>query len=124
MKTKKLLSGLFLLLMLFSCSDSNDPAPLDIFIPNLSNQWASNRNSNFFFLAETEGVNKSNFTGNEQDEDGNVAQLTGNFENYNVQFTFDVSKVTYSGKFIKGSKPLRMELKGSDGKNLVITRQE
>lgn len=124
MKTKKLLSGLFLLLMLFSCSDSNDPAPLDIFIPNLSNQWASNRNSNFFFLAETEGVNKSNFTGNEQDEDGNVAQLTGNFENYNVQFTFDVSKVSYSGKFIKGSKPLRMELKGTDGKNLVITRQE
>ena len=124
MKSPRLLIGTLLLLTLFSCSDSSNPAPMvsDIFIPNLSNQWTSSRGTNFFFTADNPGTNKSTFTGSEQDGENNTV-LTGNYENYTVQFTFDVSKVTYTGKFIKGSSPLRMELKGSDGKSLTITQQ-
>lgn len=125
MKTSKLFSGAMLLLMLFSCSDSNDPSPLaDLFVPNLSNQWASSRNSFFFFTADAKGrgTNKSTFTGSEQK--GGNDDLTGSYENYDVQFTFDVSKVTYKGKFIKGSDPLRMELKGTDGESLTLIQQQ
>jgi uncharacterized protein YxeA len=112
-------------IMVFSCS--KDASVLDIFIPNLSNQWVSDRNTNFFFNPDDpEKKNEATFTGSEQNPGtGDVFQLTGKYKNYDVEFTFTEGSetgVTYTGKFIKNSNPLRMELKAPGNKKLTITQ--
>ncbi|MDB5126982.1 hypothetical protein [Mucilaginibacter sp.] len=111
-------------IMLFSCS--KDASVLDIFIPNLSNQWVSDRNTNFFFTSDNPDKNESTFFGNEQDPGtGDTFQLTGKYKNYDVEFTFTEGPetgVTYTGKFIKNSNPLRMEMKAPGNKKVTITQ--
>jgi hypothetical protein len=127
MKTK-LIIPICLIFMAIGCGKDGGSI-IDLFIPNLSNQWISNRNSNFFFLPEQDNVSESNFNGNEVANDDGVAQpFTGHFKNYDISFKFEDGPrkgETYSGKLIKGSNPLRMELKGdkTSGK-LIITRNE
>ena len=127
MKAKSSMAVLMLAAtMVFSCS--KDASVLDIFIPNLSNQWVSDRNTNFFFNSDDPDKNKneSTFTGNEQNPDtGDVFQLTGKYKNYDVEFTFTEGPekgITYTGKFIKNSNPLRMEMKAPGNVKVTITQ--
>jgi hypothetical protein len=123
----KLSMTIFILaaIMLFSCS--KDASVLDIFIPNLSNQWVSDRNTNFFFNPDDpDKKNEATFTGSEQNPGtGDVFQLTGKYKNYDVEFTFTEGPetgVTYTGKFIKNSNPLRMEMKAPGNIKVTITQ--
>lgn len=124
MKTKILfISCVFF--MILSCGKNKSDPIEDLFIPNLSNQWESSRNTNFFFLADKDNVNESTFLGNEQT--GATNQFLGSFKNYDIKFTFQDGPdkgVKYTGKFIKNSKPLQMKVKGSNGVELVITKNE
>lgn len=124
MKTK-ILCASCLLFIAFGCGKDGSNPILDVFIPNLSNQWVSSRNTNFFFLPDKDKVNESTFFGNEQD--GASIPFKGSYKNYDINFTFEDGPekgVKYTGKFIKNSKPLRMEVKGSNGVSLVITKTE
>jgi len=122
---KKLIIGykhlcLCFLLIVSGCKGDGGDI-LDIFIPNISNVWKSSRNTRFFFNPDKSGVNETTFSGSEQN--GTTEDLTGKFKNYDVEFTFingDEEGVKYTGKFIKGSNPLRLEVKGTNNVNLVI----
>ena len=125
MKSKFLFWGI-LSCFLIGCSGNSDmvtPVP-DVFIPDVSNTWNSSRSSTFFFTADKTGVNTSNFVG--QESSGAVADsLAGSFTNYNINFTFKKGTdagVTYTGKFVKGSNPLQMQLKGTNGVSLTLTK--
>jgi hypothetical protein len=76
------------------------------------------------FRADKTGVNTSTFVG--QETSGAVADgLAGSFTNYNISFTFKKgtdADVTYSGKVVKGSNPLQMQLKGTNGVSLTLTK--
>ena len=110
------------LLLAIACGDDS---PIDeLFIPNIDNAWSSSRGTTFVTSAETKDVNESDFTGNETDTNGDSFDLTGHFKNYDVNFTFTAgpeSGVTYTGKFVKGSAPLKMNVKGSNGVSLTLT---
>lgn len=100
--------------------------PLD-FIPNLSNAWENitDATNTFFFLPAQTNTNKSTFTGNENPPGGAPqVQFSGSFENENIEFTYTSGAQTgkkYSGKFIRDSNPLRMELK-SGAVTLILER--
>ena len=132
MKTKVLLliavTGLLLTgLSINSCSPNDDGGSTinDLFIPDFSNEWLSNRTDViFFFNPDTTNVNQGTFGGSEQTDSGNFI-VSGKFKNYDVQFTFTngaESGVTYSGKFVKSSTTLEMQLKGTNGKKLNLTK--
>lgn len=111
-----------LLFVIVSCG-SDDNSLVDIFIPNVSNQWTSDRGSRFFFNPDERDVNESNFTGSEQSTI--IDEFSGHFKNYDITFTFtegDEKEVKYTGKFIKGSNPLRIEVTGTNGKKIKITQ--
>lgn len=111
-----------LLFLIAGCSSDNDV--VDIFIPNVSNQWESDRNSKFFFNPENTDVNESNFIGSEQTSSDNF-EFTGFFKNYDIEFTFTEGAeqgVKYTGRFIKGSNPLRIEVNGTNKNKIKITQ--
>ena len=123
-KTTFLLSFIVLAFVAVSCNKSTDDG-IDIFIPNLSNNWTSSLDPDVhYFFAPTPGnenKNESDFTGN----DG-VNNLTGHYLNYDVSFTMSEGPeagVKYSGKFIKGD-PLKMQLHGTNGVDMTLTREE
>jgi hypothetical protein len=132
MKSKTFLLGI-MICFLAGCSGGGSTPGDDLFIPDISNQWVSSRTSIFFFNADKTNVNESTFTGEEEGTrtvDGQEISynddFNGHFKNYDISFTFTEgpdSLVTYSGKFVKGSNPLKMQLKGTNGKTLTITRQ-
>lgn len=126
MKTLTLVAMLFLL-MTGCSSDDGDSIIDDLFIPNVSNQWESDRNSTFFFNPKDgkTNVNESDFTGSEQTEDDSF-KLAGHFKNYDINFTFSEGPETgvkYTGKFIKGSNPLRIEVSGTNNKKIKIIQK-
>ena len=99
-----------------------------IFIPNIGNDWTSDRRQSLFVITPKDtGVNESTFEGSETDFvcdtcDGN---FTGSFKNYDVNFTFNSGPdkgVKYSGQFVKDSKPLQMRVTGTNGVSLKITK--
>jgi hypothetical protein len=111
-----------LLFLLVGCG-SDDNILADIFIPNVSNQWTSDRGSRFFFNPDERDVNESDFTGSEQN--GNNFEFSGHFKNYDITFTFNEGNeigVKYTGKFIKGSNPLRIKVTGTNGETIEITQ--
>jgi hypothetical protein len=118
-----------LLFLLVGCG-SDDNILADIFIPNVSNQWTSDRGSRFFFNPDERDVNESDFTGSEQTDVEDVNgddffELSGHFKNYDITFTINgglEQGVKYTGKFIKGSNPLRIEVTGTNGKKIKITQ--
>lgn len=122
---KIIIAAMTVLCISFSPScDTNTLA--EIFVPNISNQWTSNRNSFFFFLPDSTNVRSSTFNGNEN-RDANQDQFVGNFKDYDIEFTFTSGPdkdVKYKGKFIKGSSPLKISAKGTNGETLEILRQE
>ena len=126
---KKLMFAMLLLIIGACCSDG-DSLIEEMFIPNVSNQWTSDRNSRFFFNPSNTKVNESDFLGSEQTTIADVNGETffehsGHFKNYDINFTFTTGEdkgVKYSGKFIKGSNPLRIEVTGTNGKKIVITQ--
>ena len=125
---KKIILATFLFLIA-GCS-SDDGGFLDLFIPNISNQWESDRDSKFFFNPENTGVSESNFIGSEQtanaDENGETFfEFTGRFKNYDIEFTFTNGTekgIKYTGHFIKGSNPLRIEVTGTNKKKVKIVQ--
>lgn len=124
MKTK-ILCASCLLFIAFGCGKDGSNPILDVFIPNLSNQWESSRNTTFFFLPDKNDVNESTFFGNEQT--GQTNQFLGSFKNYDINFTFQDGPdkgIKYTGKFIKNSSPLQMKVKGSNGVELIITKTQ
>jgi len=110
------------LLLVMACGDDE---PVDeLFIPNISNQWESNRNSFFFFAAEKNGVNESDFTGSEQ-KDGDSFEFVGHFKNYDIEFTFSNGPeegIKYQGKMVKGSDPLKIKARGANGQQLELVQ--
>jgi len=109
---------------LISCS--GDGGLLDLFIPNLSNQWESNRETFFFFFADERDVNESTLTGSEQNDDGEIRNFTGRFKDYDIEFTFlegPEKGVKYTGKFIKDSDPLVIKVTGTNGVKLQIVQR-
>lgn len=114
-----------LLLMVSLAIACGDDSPLDeLFIPNIDNAWNSSRNSTFVTSAENRDVNESDFTGTETDSNGDAFDLTGHFKNYDVEFTFTngpEANVKYTGRFVKGSDPLKMNVTGSNGVSLTLT---
>jgi len=124
MKKRNVLYGILMVIIMAGCSGSSDPTD-DIFIANVSNAWTSNRNSRFLFNADKNDVSQSNFNGEEDDVDGNVNNMNGAFNNYDIHFTFTdgvENGVTYTGKFVKGSNPLKMIVKGTNNITLTITK--
>ena len=124
MKSKIWLCGVFV--MLFAGCSGNKDGGDDIFIANVSNAWNSSRSSTFIFNPDKTGVNESNFTGQELDNSNNDNEFSGSFKNYDIHFKFTSGNdagVTYTGKFVKGSDPLKMQLKGTNGVSLTITKQ-
>ncbi|EOR92921.1 hypothetical protein ADIARSV_4009 [Arcticibacter svalbardensis MN12-7] len=113
------------MLLATACTD-DDASIDDLFIPNVSNQWTSDRNSIFFFTTEQSNVSESTFTGNEQPQDNSndVYQLEGSFKNHDIEYTFSSGPETgikYTGKFIEGAS-LKIKATGSNGKKVEITR--
>ena len=113
-------------LLLLSAACADDDTGIDgLFIPNVSNQWTSNRNSIFFFNTESTNVSESTFTGNEQPLDNNdVYELEGSFKNHDIEYTFTSGPETgvkYTGKFIEGAS-LKIKATGSNGNKVEITR--
>jgi hypothetical protein len=125
MKSKILILSV-LTSILLGCSTSGDNSVMsgdDLFIPDITNQWTSSRGTFFNFDPDKTNVNQSTFTG--QEEGATDDNFNGKFKNYAVQFTFTTGNdtgVTYSGSFVKGSNPLVMKLKGSNGENLTLTQ--
>lgn len=121
---KKLYTTLLLTILLTSCS--GDGGLLDLFVPNLSNQWESNRGTFFFFTADERDVNESTLTGNEQSNVGDIHNFTGRFKDYDIEFTFlegPEKNVKYTGKFIKESDPLTIKATGTNGVKLEIVQR-
>jgi hypothetical protein len=120
--------GVFLLFLLAACGGgaSNADVTEDVFIPNVSNQWLSSRGTTFFFNPERTGVNESAFDGFEQDTiTFENLEFTGKFKNYDIEFTFTSgpdSAIKYTGKFLKGSNPLKMRVTGTNNVTLEITQ--
>ncbi len=117
-----LLTVSLLSIVLIKCSTDD---VLEVFIPNISNQWESDRNTKFFFVASQDSVSASAFTGSEQNENFENFDLEGSFNRYDVEFTFvdgPEDGVKYTGQFIKNSNPLRMRVKGTNGVTLNITQ--
>lgn len=116
---------LCLVLMVSLAMACGEDSPVDeLFIPNIDNAWNSSRNSIFVTSAEKKDVNESDFTGTETDSNGDSFDLTGHFKNYDVEFTFTngpEANVKYSGRFVKGSDPLKMSVTGSNGVSLTLT---
>lgn len=113
-------------LMFLSTACTDDDTTIDgLFIPNVSNQWLSDRNSEFFFTTEKTNVNESTFIGNEQPLDNDdFYDLEGSFKNHDIEYTFTSGPeagVKYTGKFIEGAS-LRIKATGSNGKKVEITR--
>ncbi|MXV49635.1 hypothetical protein GS399_01520 [Pedobacter sp. HMF7647] len=124
MKAKNLVI-VFLITFMASCGAE----VVAIFIPLLSAvRWDSDRNSQFFFFTvANEGKNESDFSGNEVDDGGSVRSFEGHYKNYDVNFTFTSGPeetVKYTGKFIKDANPQRMEVTGTNGVKLKITRSQ
>jgi len=107
-------------------STSCSKAALD-FIPNLSNTWENTADvtNTFSFFPAATNTNKSTFTGNANPPGGlPQVQFAGSFENEDIEFTYTSGAQngkSYSGKFIRDSNPLRMELK-SGAETLVLER--
>lgn len=115
---------LMLLSALFYVRCSTDEL-IEVFVPNISNQWESSRNTKFFFVAAQDSVSESTLTGNEQDENFETFDLEGSYKNYDVEFTFTSGPedgVKYTGKFLKNSNPLQMKVTGTNGQSITITR--
>lgn len=99
-----------------------------IFIPNIGNDWTSDRRSSLFVITPADtGVNESTFEGSETDFVCDTCDGTfeGSFKNYDVNFTFKSGPdngVKYSGQFVKDSKPLQMRVTGTNGVSLKITK--
>ncbi len=122
MKTKSLIAVVIMLIFTGCGADSI----ADLFIPNISNIWQSNRNSQFFFRDYTPNVNKSGFTATEEGIES-IDTLAGSFENEKIEFTFSDGAdkgIKYKGKFMKDSSPLKMELRGSNGETLILIKRE
>jgi len=122
MKKRNVLYGI-LMIMVVGCSGAS--VIPDLFVANVSNAWTSDRNSRFLFNADKNDVSQSNFNGEEDDKDGNVNNMNGAFNNYDIHFTFTngaENGVTYTGKFVKGSNPLQMIVKGTNNITLTITK--
>lgn len=124
MKQKLLQKTLGLVLVLVAACSPDDA--LEIFIPNISNLWFSDRNSTFTLSPAQQNVNEGTFTGVESDDNtGNDYNLSGNFKNYDISFTFSNGPEagrTYSGQFVKDANPQRMSLRRTDDatKTLVL----
>jgi len=121
---KKLFTTLVVIISLTSCS--GDGGILDLFVPNLSNRWESNRGTFFFFTADERDVNESTLTGNEQNNFGDIHNFTGRFKDYDIEFTFlegPEKDVKYTGKFIKDSDPLTIKVTGTNGAKLEIVQR-
>jgi hypothetical protein len=116
-------SRVLLLTLIFSCSADE---VLEIFVPNISNLWFSDRNSTFTLTPAQQNVNEGSFTGVESDDNtGDDYNLSGSFKNYDISFTFasgPESGRTYSGQFVKDANPQRMNLRRNDDatKTLVL----
>jgi hypothetical protein len=96
-----------------------------LFIPNVSNQWVSNRNTTFNFSVAKTGVNESTFVGFEN-TDLESSDFSGQFSNYDISFKFKSGPETdilYTGNFVKGSNPLKITATGSNGKRLELTQR-
>ncbi|MBC7745529.1 MAG: hypothetical protein H7096_10535 [Flavobacterium sp.] len=118
MRTKLLTMTCLLLFLMTGCGD--DGAVSNLFIPDFSNNWESSRLTVFQFKPDALNVNKGNFNG---DEDGSL--FTGSFNSYDINFTFSSGSeagTTYSGKFVKDSKPLQMIVKKPGGADLTIKK--
>lgn len=121
MKSFSNLTKLLLISATFFITCSEDI--LEVFIPNIANQWESSRGSFFFFSPAQTDVSESTFTGNEQN--GTTDDFTGKFKNYDIEFTFsngNESGVRYIGKFVKNSNPLKIDVKGANGVRLILTQ--
>jgi len=96
-----------------------------LFIPNVSNQWVSDRNTTFNFSPAKTGVNESTFIGFEN-TDLESSNLNGQFNNYDLSFKFTSgpeTDIVYTGNFVKGSNPLKIKVTGSNGKRIEITQR-
>ena len=114
-----------LLVSLIACSSDDSNIIEDLFIPNVSNQWESDRNTTFFFNPAKTNVNESDFTGSEQGSNESF-ELSGHFKNYDITFTFSEGPedgVKYTGKFIKGSNPLTIKVTGTNGEKIEIKQK-
>lgn len=117
-----MLASLFIFTII-SCGKSG---PLE-FIPNLSNTWTNKADATntFFFFPAQDNTNKTTFTGNANPPGGAPqVQFSGSFENVDIEFTYTSgaqSGKRYTGKFVRDSNPLRMELT-SGAESLVLER--
>ncbi len=119
MKKIFLVKACLLFLLISSCGTSGGGIA-DLFIPNFSNLWASSRGTNFQFVPNASNVPSGTLTG---DEDG--IPFTGSFNSYKVEFTFTSGAengVKYSGKIIKDSDPVKMELTGTNNVQLTLVK--
>ena len=129
MKKRNSISTIVMLsvIILFApgCSKNGD----SIFLPDLSAQWTNKADSNntFFFLPAKTNVNTSTFDGNENPGDGSAQiHFTGSFTNSKIQFTYDNSSGSKSGKTFTGTinnTSTVMNLNNADLGNLVLEKK-
>lgn len=125
MKKQSTMTLMLMLLSAFFYVRCSTDELIEVFVPNISNQWESSRNTKFFFVAAQDSVSESTLTGNEQDENFETFDLEGSYKNYDVEFTFTSGPedgVKYTGKFLKNSNPLQMKVTGTNGQSITITR--
>lgn len=126
MKRKLLHKSLGLLLALLTACSADDV--LEIFVPNISNLWFSDRNSSFTLTPAQQNVNEGSFTGVESDDNtGDEYNLSGSFKNYDISFTFSSGPEagrTYSGQFVKDANPQRMNLRRNDDATRTLVLQQ
>jgi hypothetical protein len=110
-----------------NCSDSSDPAPTDIYLPDFKRNWINNANPDdqFFFLNAPDNQATGTFTGNEFISGEQVATFEGSFDHSKVSFklTFlDNSPAkTYTGTMSgTGNRVLTLS---SGGQPLVLKQQ-
>ncbi|MBE7176378.1 MAG: hypothetical protein INR69_08255 [Mucilaginibacter polytrichastri] len=121
---KNILTLALFVLILSACGRDSGVSPDESFIPDISGGFSSSRSpsTSLFFQPEKTGVNTSAFIGLEQPAG---SAFSGTFTNYTISFTFSDGPekgITYSGKFVKNSNPLKMEVKGTNNVSLTLTR--
>lgn len=99
-----------------NCSNSSDPAPTDIYLPDFSRNWVNNANPDdqFFFLNAPSNQATGTFTGNEFTGGEQVATFEG---------TFDHSKVSFKLTFLNNSpgKTYTGTMSGTGNRVLTLT---
>ena len=110
MKTAFVTASLFFLIATYIACGKDDGGGSGggTFIPDLSNRWINKADTTstneFFFLADQDSVNNSAFTGNENPTGGgSQLHFAGSFTNHNINFTYDSTSGSKSGKSFSGT---------------------